>query len=194
MPPPSISLVTEAQRAISKTIQLGAIAIDASCGNGHDTAFLAEKIGKTGKVYGFDIQQQALENTYQKLEKHHLLPRVELVHAGHEQMTKFIPTTHHQKISVIMFNLGYLPGSDKLITTQAETTLKALESACQLVKKSGIITVIAYPGHAGGLDELEALQHQIGALDNLFFQHKVIEIDKNDLSKPQLFIISKLQA
>ncbi len=189
---PNISLVTEAHKVIAETIQSGAIAIDASCGNGHDTVFLAGKVGKTGKVYGFDIQQRALANTKQKLVKHQVLSRVELVHAGHEQMASFIPAKHHQKISAIMFNLGYLPGSDKSIITQTETTLKAIETACQLLKKSGIITVIAYPGHAGGLKELKALQHQIRALDKQSFQHKVIEIDKNDLSKPQLFIISKL--
>ncbi len=192
MPPPSISLVTEAHKTISKTIRPGEIAIDASCGNGYDTVFLAKKVGKTGKIYGFDIQQQALEKTKQKLEEQQLFSHVDLVHAGHEKMVEFIPIEHHQKISAIMFNLGYLPGGDKSIITQTETTLKALETACLLLKKSGIITVIAYPGHIGGLTELKALQHQISALDNLLFHYKVKQIDKNDLSKPQLFIISKL--
>ena len=40
------------------------IAIDATMGNGNDTAFLA---GLAKKVYAFDVQEQALEKTSQRL-------------------------------------------------------------------------------------------------------------------------------
>ncbi len=189
--PQAISLVKEAHNAISKTLSHGSIAIDATCGNGYDTLFLAQQVGKTGTVYGFDIQQRAVEITEQKLREQQLLSQVQLIHAGHEEMSAYVPVKYHQNINAIMFNLGYLPGSDKAVITKTDTTLIALETACLLLKQSGIITVIAYPGHPGGLQELEALQNQINALDKSFFQHDILEVDKNDLSKPKLFFISK---
>ncbi len=189
--PPNISLVKEAHKTISKILKSGDIAIDATCGNGYDTLFLAQQVGETGKVYGFDIQRRALEITEQKLREQRLLLQVQLIHVGHEKIASYIPVNDHQNISAIMFNLGYLPGSDKSVITKTNTTLAALKTACQLLKKSGIITMVAYPGHPGGLQELEALQNQINALDKSLFQYEVLEIDKTDLKKPKLLVISK---
>ena len=42
------------------------IVVDATMGNGHDTFFLA-KLAK--QVYAFDIQEQALEKTSQRLQE-----------------------------------------------------------------------------------------------------------------------------
>lgn len=187
-----ISLVKEAHNAIADLLQPGDIAIDATCGNGHDTLFLAEQVGITGKVYGFDIQQRALDSTTLKLNEHQQFSQVELICAGHENIEQYVQTQHQHNITAIMFNLGYLPGSNKSIITQAETTLAALKAACRLLKSSGLITIIAYPGHQGGPQELESLQNWVSELDKVVFQYQTVIIDKDDLSKPQLITIKKV--
>jgi ubiquinone/menaquinone biosynthesis C-methylase UbiE len=189
---PPVSLVKEAHKAIADLVQTDDIAIDATCGNGHDTLFLAEQVGVTGKVYGFDIQQRALDSTALKLKEQRQFSQVEVICAGHEDIEQYIQPHHQHCISAIMFNLGYLPGSDKSLITQTETTLPALKAACRLLKSSGLITIIAYPGHQGGLHELEMIQNWIGRLDNAVFQYKTLTLDKNDLSKPQLTTLKKL--
>ncbi len=187
-----ISLVTEAHIVLTNTLQSGDIAIDATCGNGHDTLFLAKQVGPTGTVYGFDIQQSALDLTTLKLKEQQQFSQVELICAGHENIKQHVLTQHQSSITAIMFNLGYLPGSDKSIITQAKTTLTALKASCRLLKPSGLITLIAYPGHQGGLQELESLQDWISRLDNEFFQYQTLVIDENDLSKPRLFTVKKI--
>ena len=189
---PPVSLIREAHNTIADRLQPDDIAIDATCGNGHDTLFLAEQVGVTGKVYGFDIQQRALDSTTLKLKEQQQFSQVELICAGHEDIELYVQPQHHQSITAIMFNLGYLPGSDKSIITQTETTLTALKAACRLLKSSGLITIIAYPGHQGGHQELESLQNWISGLDKAVFQHQTLIIDENDLSKPQLTTIKKM--
>jgi len=62
--------VTDLTKLINKDIiKEGYVVIDATVGNGYDTEYLAGKVGSTGKVYGFDIQEEAIENTRKKVEK-----------------------------------------------------------------------------------------------------------------------------
>jgi hypothetical protein len=51
----------------------------------------------------------------------------------------------------VAFNLGYLPGGDKQLKTGAETTLRALKAASNVLQAGGLISVVAYTGHPGGL-------------------------------------------
>jgi len=37
----------------------GALAVDATVGNGYDTQFLAHRVGSNGTVLGFDVQKAA---------------------------------------------------------------------------------------------------------------------------------------
>jgi len=53
------SVLTMAHRLAAERIQPGDAVIDATVGNGVDTAFLAKAVGPKGVVYGFDIQQAA---------------------------------------------------------------------------------------------------------------------------------------
>ena len=48
-----------AKTLINQHIQDDSIVIDATCGNGNDTLFLAEQV-PNGKVFGFDIQKKLL--------------------------------------------------------------------------------------------------------------------------------------
>ncbi|MFI3137013.1 MAG: class I SAM-dependent methyltransferase [Methylococcaceae bacterium] len=128
-PNQSNSLLSQAHQQVKARLQNGAIAIDATLGNGHDTLFLARHVAPNGMVYGFDIQEAAIVATRAKLRYAQLLEQVRLVLNCHAHLAEHIPAQHHGQIAVIMFNLGYLPGTDKQVITHSESTLVALNVA-----------------------------------------------------------------
>lgn len=186
-----ISLVKEAHNLIKDKLQPGNIAIDATVGNGHDTLFLLEHITPTGRVYGFDIQQAALDCARARCEQFSRPDCLTLIHASHARMTEKIPGQQHGKISVIMFNLGYLPGGDKSIITQTDSTLQALHCASRLLAPGGLITILAYPGHAGGDRETEQVEHWCGQLGKQAFKVDTIYGAEHKDSAPRLFAVRK---
>lgn len=127
----------------------GMVAVDATAGNGYDTEFLASLVGSIGKVYAFDIQEQAINKTKKRLLEKGLADRVDVINSGHENLKSFIKCP----INAMIFNLGYLPGSDKSIITRGDTTLAALNSGMDLLLPGGLIVLTVYTGHPGGLDE-----------------------------------------
>lgn len=58
-----------ARSLLQTAVKEGDYAVDATLGNGHDTCFLAEIVGDNGKVFGFDIQKEAIEMTTRLKEK-----------------------------------------------------------------------------------------------------------------------------
>lgn len=153
-----LSLVQQAHTALVNIIHDGDNAIDATVGNGHDTLFLARRVGEHGKVYGFDIQEAALDEAYRRLSEGGLAQRVSLYHAGHEVMAAVLSESLQGRVKAVMFNLGYLPGGDKQRTTSMSTTLAALEQARTLLMPGGVISVLAYTGHPGGREEAEVVK------------------------------------
>lgn len=186
-----ISLLETAHEIVRRHLNSGGIAIDATVGNGHDTVFLAQCVGEAGHVYGFDIQTQALDNTRQRLQQRGLEERVTLFHASHAGMQAYIPEKLCAGIQAVMFNLGYLPGADKSVITQTQTTLDALDAAMHLLADHGVITVLAYPGHAGGDQEAEKLVDWCERLDKLQFKFEIVLSRHPQTSAPKLFVIRK---
>lgn len=152
------TILTQAHRWVERAVAPGDLAIDATAGNGRDTAFLAERVGPSGLVIGFDIQQSALDATSIRLNDFGLSERVRLIQSGHERMAEVAAElAPGRRPGAVMFNLGYHPGGDASIITQPETTLRALVAALALTRPGGIITVVCYPGHEGGADEQTAV-------------------------------------
>ena len=134
-------------------VEPGDFVIDATMGNGHDTAFLAELVGPSGEVFAFDIQKEALINTEQKLTELNLLPQTTLFPLGHEHLHAVLD--EETEITAAIFNLGYLPKSNKEIITKPTTTKQALDGLLpHLVKGSRIILVVYYGHNEGGSEEL----------------------------------------
>ena len=185
-----ISLTTKAHNIIQNYLDVGDYAIDATVGNGHDTLFLGKQVGIAGKVFGFDIQQQALDSTLSKLESEHII-NIQLFHVSHNNMEQHIPTQYYGKINVIMFNLGYLPGSDKSIITHADSTLSALNQSINLLAQSGIITITAYPGHQGGAEETRLIKQWCNHLSTEQYTVQII-YSSDKKTAPVLFIIQKI--
>ncbi len=123
-------------------------AIDMTCGNGHDMAFLCRLLTK-GLVYGLDIQTVALEKTKELLSCQGI----------HEQTYRLLLQSHATSIEVpripqlIVYNLGYLPRGLKSIVTTGENTLISLEQSIRLLGCDGALSITCYPGHEEGLRE-----------------------------------------
>lgn len=165
----------------------GDTAVDATLGNGHDTQLLCELVGESGRVYGFDIQPQAVENTRARLAQAGLLARAELHCAGHERMAEYVKAP----VQAVMFNLGWLPGGDKGITTQWETTQIAVTQALRLLDADGVCVICVYPGHAEGDHEREQLTLLLSALrpqEYNVLHHRFLNAGPG---APECFIIQK---
>jgi SAM-dependent methyltransferase len=138
-------------------------AIDATCGNGRDTLKLAALVGETGGVISIDIQEVAIHKTKELLQEKspHKPPQIHFFCQSH---ASFPPLCYEKKIRLIVYNLGYLPGGDKSLTTMRTTTLASLEAAMALVAPGGVISVMCYPGHLEGAQEEKALLQWSGSL------------------------------
>jgi len=135
------------------------VAVDATCGNGHDMQFLAE-LG-FAKVVGFDIQQAAIDASRSRIEQVGL-NGVELILAGHESIEQHIDSP----VDCIMFNFGYLPNGDKTLTTNADNSVSGIVAATRLLNKSGMISLMCYPGHPSGALETQAIRDYLRSLSN----------------------------
>ncbi len=140
---------------LAPRLHAGDAVVDATAGNGHDTLFLAQRVLPGGRVFVFDVQARALERTKSQIKEH---DAVTLIHAGHERMEEFLPPELRGGIRAFMFNLGWLPGSDKSCITRTDTTLTALRSAIDWLAEGGMITIVCYPGHDGGNAEALAVE------------------------------------
>ncbi len=140
---------------VRQTLEPGDWAVDATVGNGHDTLFLAELVGPAGHVLGFDVQEAALAAAGRHVDG---LSQVMLVHAGHETLSERLPEEGRERLSAVMFNLGYLPGADHDVTTNTDTTLAGLEQALANLSVGGLVTLVLYPGHPGGAEEADAVR------------------------------------
>lgn len=148
-----VRVTEQAHDLAAAVLQPGDIAIDATAGKGRDTAFLAKLVSATGQVHAFDIQAEAIQSTKNLLQIAGLSSQVSLHHRSHAEMKSALPPEHWGRVSVVLFNCGYLPGSDQKIATQPKSTIKALEAAYELLKPQGRIVCVAYTGHPGGREE-----------------------------------------
>lgn len=144
------NILVFAKKLIVSAINENSIVVDATMGNGNDTLFLLENIPH-GHVYAFDVQEEALINTKQRLienDKNNFT----LIHDSHEYVRNYV-----DQIDAAIFNLGYLPGADKSVTTKTESTLKAVNEMLDILTLKGIIVIVIYPGHEAGKEEEEIL-------------------------------------
>jgi tRNA A58 N-methylase Trm61 len=152
IPPRPTSL---AWTILRDSIREGDTVIDATAGNGHDTVFLAECVGATGRVLAFDIQERAIWSARLKVDQAGFAPRVEFHRCTHARMAEHAAAG---SVSAVMFNLGYLPGENHETTTLTSETLPGLEAAVEVLKSGGVLSVVCYPGHQAGADEAVAVE------------------------------------
>jgi len=176
-----------ADECIERVVKSGDIAIDATMGNGHDTEKLARLVGENGHVYAFDVQEQAVNNTRTRLLEAGLAERATLHLASHDQMAELVL----EPVRLVMFNLGWLPGGDKRITTRLESTLKAVNASLSLLLTMGVLCMCVYHGHEEGARELEQLDRFFSSLQPQKFNCLRQTFINAGAGAPCCFIIQK---
>ena len=184
------SLTETAHQIVLTALKPGDIAIDATAGNGHDTLFLANAVGPTGMVYAFDVQSDAIESTARHLAEHDC-DNFELINQCHTRMFELLSPRLADGTAAVMFNLGYLPGSDKQVATNSQSSVDAVSQAAILLRPRGVITVIAYTGHPGGLEEADAVENCMSGLSSDHFQFSKTELI-GKAAAPRLLVIRKV--
>ncbi len=173
-------------------VHTGDTVIDATAGNGYDTARLATLVGPEGKVIAIDLQQAAIDSTHARLDAAGLTNQCELHTGDHARVLQDLTTTRTAQVSAITFNLGYLPGSDKTIQTCEASTLPALDSCAKLLKDDGLLLVTAYRGHEGGQTEADAVAKWMYSLREYNWQVESHEpVVKGDRIPPILWLARK---
>ena len=170
---------------ISKVVTKDDTTLDLTVGNGNDILNLSNYV-KTGKLFGFDIQKKAIENTKNLLDSNNI-KNYKLFNTGHENILEVLHD-YIGKISLITYNLGYLPRYDKTITTKYNTTIKSIDSSLKLLNNKGMILIVVYPYHKEGSIEHEYIQKYIKKLNN-YKASEFHNTDKN--SAPYLICIEK---
>ena len=156
-----IDLLVLQKQFILSHLKEGDVAVDFTMGNGHDTEFLSKTVGESGHVYAFDVQPMALESTKKNLTSAGCPENYTLILDSHHKVCDYV----HTKIKAGMFNLGYLPGSDKSVTTMRETTIPAIEAAISLLDRDSVLSIAVYPGHAEGEAEGKLVCELLSMLD-----------------------------
>ncbi|KXU14329.1 SAM-dependent methyltransferase, MraW methylase family [Streptococcus oralis] len=139
------------------------------------------------KVYAFDIQEQALEMTQERL-KEAGFENAQLILQGHETLDQFV-----KEVKAGIFNLGYLPSADKSIITKPHTTIEALDKLCHHLVKGGRIALMIYYGHEGGDLERDAVLTYVSRLPQQEFTVAVYRTLNQVNHPPFLIMIEKLE-
>lgn len=185
-----IRVTERAQALAAEVLELGDIAIDATAGKGRDTAFLAMAVGPTGHVHAFDVQAEAITSTANLIATAGLSDTVTLHQRSHAEISEALPQAHQNKAGVVLFNLGYLPGSDQTIITQPASTAKALQVAREQIRSGGRVVCVTYTGHPGGMDESnEVLQFAMASEKEGFIVNKVGYYA--DSAKPWILVVTR---
>ncbi len=183
-----INKITEVNKIfLEKIIEKGDVVIDATMGNGYDTVYLGNLVGENGKVYAFDVQEEALVSTKKKVIRDNMEGRVELILDGHENLDKYVK----ENVSCVVFNLGYLPRAKHIVITKPDTTLQAIKKSFDLLKPNGIISIAAYIGHEGGLDEKNYICEYLNSLDQNYYNVLHMEFTNQINNPPQLILVEK---
>ena len=144
------SILNKVKQICENNLKQNDLAIDMTSGNGNDMLFLSSILTK-GHVFGFDIQEKAILNS-KKLLKENNITNYTLFKENHENVNKVLKN-YKNKISLILFNLGYLPSSNKKILTKSTSTLNALKESFELLNNKGIILMVFYPHEEGKKEE-----------------------------------------
>ncbi|MDU6783829.1 class I SAM-dependent methyltransferase [uncultured Peptoniphilus sp.] len=161
---------------------LGKIAVDATVGKGKDTLKLLKAVGEEGFVYGFDLQKEALDAANKLLKDY---KNYKLFLESHENLDKL------EKFDLVIYNLGYLPGSDKKITTLKDSTITSLRKATENISDGGIIIVVSYLGHENSFEEREGLDEFLKNLDQKIFKVEKREFYNQKNNPPLVYLIEK---
>ncbi len=180
--------VSMSRHILNHHIKPGDLAIDATCGRGQDTLFLARLVGKTGRVFAFDIQGQAIHSTYCLVRKQGWLDVVVMIKDDHSNMADHLSGNTPK---ACVFNLGYMPEGDHDIITTPHSTISALKNSLDILAADGVVSLVFYTGHPGGQEEYEAINDYVSGLSQSKFTVLKLEFINQINSPPGLILIHK---
>jgi len=163
--------------------------VDGTCGNGQDTLLLAELVGESGRVWAFDIQEEALQRTSERLAAAGCRERVELVRAGHERLAELVTGS----LQAVVFNLGYLPAGNPEVRTSAQTTLSALQQSAELLAPGGILLIAVYTGHDEGEEWAAVREWAAGLHPHEFNVWQARQLNRSEVA-PFVVLVEKAHA
>ncbi|MDD4343080.1 MAG: class I SAM-dependent methyltransferase [Eubacteriales bacterium] len=173
------------KKMIENLVKNGDTVVDATLGNGHDALFLGKLIGPEGKLLGFDIQNVAVKKSSKRM-KDEGISNYSFINESHDKIDQYI-----DEASAIVFNLGYLPGASREITTRGTTTLEAIKKSVKILKKPGLISIMFYTGHPGGTEEMDMVLSYVKELDKKEFDVLEFKHINGIKTAPFLLIIYK---
>lgn len=175
-----------------KFLSPGDLVVDATCGNGHDSLVLANIVLRDdqGSLIVCDIQKQAIDNTKKRLKEHLSVKQFSRVKWRLGCHSNFHLAFEESSAKGVIYNLGYLPGGDKSITTRKSSTIKSVQEALRFVANGGIISITCYPGHAEGAVEAQEALDFVSRLSsrvwNCFYYRQI-----NRLLSPFILFLHK---
>ena len=178
-----IDLLNLHKQFILTHLKEGDVCVDYTMGNGHDTEFLSKTVGERGHVYAFDIQQSAVDSTAKNLKAANCPENYTLICDSHHNVKNYV----NIPVKAGMFNLGWLPGGDKSITTMRETTMPAIEAAIELMDKDAILNIAVYPGHPEGAAEGRELCEYFAGISR--FKYSIAQFRMLNSPESPFFIV-----
>ncbi len=183
----NFSPVKTAHSLLLPHIKKAKLLMDATCGTGKDSLFLAENSPADAMVVAFDIQMSALEQAKVLLQAVGLEHKVRLVADSYVSFQQYCPIP-----DVILFNLGYLPGGDKGITTHVEDLAVMLPELLECLNPGGVVCVVSYPGHSEGAREWQWLESYLQQLSSKLYNVGKFLLFNHNKVTPLVYIIEKL--
>lgn len=171
-----------------QVVKPGDVIVDATCGNGKDALFLAQLLQGKGRLVVYDIQQEALDRAKNHFDNHLLIEErriIEMKLCSHEYIQE-------EGAKLFHYNLGYLPNGDKQITTCRASTIASIQKALELVSPSGVVSIVCYPGHEEGAEELLCVDQLAVNLDPSKWE-VCTHYSVNRKKAPRLFLFRKRQ-
>lgn len=170
---------------LADEIKEGDVVIDATAGRGRDTLILSKLVGENGKVYAFDIQEEAIESTRKLLDENGR-KNVTLILDSHEKMRDYVKSA-----KCVVFNFGYLPGSDHKIFSHADTSVRAIGEALEVISDDGFVCICSYYGGDTGFEEKEAVMDYLRGLDQMKYTVMMLDFINRKGYPPILYVVEK---
>lgn len=184
--------VTFSHTLLKGSVRPGDTVIDATVGKGNDTLFLGSLVGETGRVLGFDIQEDALAITKQKCIDAGIEARVALHLTSHEHARDYLASD--TELGGVIYNLGYLPGGDKSITTLPKSTINSVKGLLPKLRTGSLMILVVYSGHLEGLEEKNHVLNFVTQLDQTQFSVLRYEFINQRNNPPFVLAIEKKAA
>jgi 16S rRNA C1402 N4-methylase RsmH len=187
-----LSVLDQAKSLTEEILSDGDIAVDATLGNGYDAVHLARQVAPTGRLFGVDLQEEAIVRSRERLSSEGLEKSVSLIRGNHASLLRLLPSAIVGRVGAVMFNLGYLPGGDRTAPTRAETTIPAIQQAVDLLQPCGRMTIVLYRGHPEGPPEYRAVLEAVREWDQRNLEVLHYRFINQVHQPPELLVIEKL--